>query len=80
MGSVISSHCSLMSGGDMSALSHGLFTKLLIVGRHISLTAKGELAKMFPSKEHRKWLILCLGISPFCIHVMSAYKCYTLMA
>lgn len=52
MGNVISFQCSLMSGGDMSAVRDGLFTKLLVVRRHTSLMAKGELAKMFPSKKH----------------------------
>lgn len=73
MGNVISSHCSLMSGGDTSAVRDGLFTKLLVVRRHTSLMAKGELAKMFPSKKHREWVILSPDILPFCIHINSAY-------
>lgn len=73
MGNVISSHCSLMSGGDTSAVRDGLFTKLLVVRRHTSLIAKGELAKMLPSRKQREWFILSPDILPFFIHINSAY-------
>jgi len=55
-------------------------TTLLVVRRHISLTAKGTLAKMFPSNKHRECVILSPDISPFRIHFLSTYKCYRLMA
>ena len=80
MGNVISSQCSLMSGGDMSAVRDGLFAKLLVVRRHTSLMAKGELAKTFPSKKHGQWVIFSPDILPFCTHIISAYICYRLMA